>query len=240
MKPLFHNRIIPGRASPQKYHRGIRMLGSGGLFHFSIPGIISAHLCVLCAALFKTCSYTVCPVNTAAHPYQPKTQTTNMKKFLIIFLSFITCHSFAQTIPNFDIVKLEHATDYKTAEPIALQAATYLLTTPFEKNNANRLKSLSFIIKWMRGTPNYSFTMQDVAGKLLKGDDEFLGLYMVAMAKYALENKASSKDARLVKLNAITALLNYCENPGNNLRMTRQLKKLSEAKEKGQLEQAID
>ncbi|MBC7687400.1 MAG: hypothetical protein H7211_04395 [Aquabacterium sp.] len=163
-----------------------------------------------------------------------------MKKIVIIIITLINCNAFAQTVPNFDIVKLEHAPDYKAAEPIALQASTYLLTTPFEKSNKDRLKSLSFIIKWMSGTPNYSFTMQEVADKILKGNNDLLGLYMVAMAKYALENKASSKDPKLVKLNAITSLLTYCENPVNNLRMTKQLKKLAEAKEKGQLEQSLN
>ena len=59
------------------------------------------------------------------------------------------------------------------------------------------------------------------------------------MTKYTLENKAFAKDAAVVKLNAITTLLKYCENKDNNLKMSKQLKKLAEAKEKGQLEQAL-
>jgi hypothetical protein len=37
----------------------------------------------------------------------------------------------------------------------------------------------------------------------------------------------------------MTTLLNYCQDKNNNLRLTKQLKKLAEAKEKGQLEQAL-
>jgi hypothetical protein len=90
----------------------------------------------------------------------------------------------------------------------------------------------------MSGTPDYSFTLDQVAGKIIK-DNDLLGQYMAAMAKYALENKAASKNLKLVKLNAITSLLDYCENKDNNMKMTRQLKKLSEARAKGELEKEL-
>ena len=62
---------------------------------------------------------------------------------------------------------------------------------------------------------------------------------MYLLAKYSLDNKAISKDAKLVKLNALIILLDYCEVKENNIRMTKQLKKLAEAREKGQLEEAF-
>jgi len=91
----------------------------------------------------------------------------------------------------------------------------------------------------LTGTPDYSFTLDEAAGKLVKGNDNLLGLYTAAMTKYSLENKESSKDQKLVKLKALTSLLNYCEDVNNNIKMTKQLKKLSEAKAKGQLEQSL-
>ena len=62
---------------------------------------------------------------------------------------------------------------------------------------------------------------------------------MAAMTNYSLQNKVLAKDEKLVRLNAITLLLNYCENTGNHMKMSKHLKKLSEAKEKGELEQAL-
>jgi uncharacterized protein YjaG (DUF416 family) len=62
---------------------------------------------------------------------------------------------------------------------------------------------------------------------------------MAAMAKYSLDNKAVAKDGKLVKLNALKIVLDYCEVKENKVRMTKQLKKLSEAREKGQLEEAF-
>lgn len=162
-----------------------------------------------------------------------------MKKIIIIIFAFCSSYINAQTLPNFDLIKLEKASDYKAADPLALQTATYLLSNPFKKDNLDRLNSLRFISKWMNGTPDYSFVFGEVAGKIGKDNIDLLGFYMAAMAKYTLENKAASKDAKLVKLNALILLLNYCENKDNNIKMSKQLKKLSEAKEKGQLDQSF-
>lgn len=162
-----------------------------------------------------------------------------MKKLIVIFLVFLTTHSFGQTIPDFDQIKLEKATDYKAADPFALQTSNYLLSTPVKKNDINRQKSLQFIIKWMSGTPDYSFNITDAIDLIGKGNTDLLGIYMAAITKYSLENKAAAKDPKLVKLNAMTMLLNYCENKNNNLKLTKPLKKLAEAKEKGELEQSL-
>ena len=72
-----------------------------------------------------------------------------------------------------------------------------------EKDNLDRLKSLQFIIKWMSGTPDYTFTLDNITSKVTKGNDDLLGIYMACMVKYCLENKASASDEKLVKLNSI-------------------------------------
>ena len=163
-----------------------------------------------------------------------------MKSIIFVLLAFCSIQSFCQGLPIFDNIKLEQKSDFKAAEPYALEASTYLLSTPNKKDDLDRLKSLQFVIKWMSGTPDYLFTLDDVAGKIIKGnEEELLGLYMAAMTKYSLENNNSSRDVNLVKLNAMTLLLNYCEVPGNHIKMSKNLKKLSEAKVKGQLEQEL-
>lgn len=120
-----------------------------------------------------------------------------------------------------------------------MQAANYILSTPFEKNDVTRLKSLQFVMKWMTGTPDFLFSLDEAATKMAKGNDEVLGLYVVCMTKYCLQNIDASKDEKLVKLNAIKMLLAYCENSNNNMKLTKQLKKLSEANQKGELEKEL-
>jgi hypothetical protein len=162
-----------------------------------------------------------------------------MKKTILVLLVFYTGCSLAQSLTNSDSIKLESTWDCKAAERYALEASNYLFSKPFEENDVHRLKALQFIIKWMAATPDYKFTMDEVAEKLVKGSDNLLGLYMGAMTKYVLETKNASKDNAVIKLNAITTLLNYSENPSNKIKMTRNLRKLSDARAKGQLEQAL-
>lgn len=162
-----------------------------------------------------------------------------MKLLCMIFFGFCCLNTNAQTVPNFDLIKLEKPADFKAAEPFILQTSTYLLSSPFKSDNKDRINSLEFIGKWMTGTTDHSFIFIGVPEKVGKGNNDLLGLYMAAMAKYTLENKAAAKDAKVVELNAFTMLLNYCENKDNNMKMSKQLKKLSEAKQKGQLEEAL-
>ena len=161
-----------------------------------------------------------------------------MKISLVIVTLLFSIRAFAQTLPNFDAIKLEKAPDYKLAEPYALQTANYLLSTPFKKEDKDVMNSLRFMGKWMNGTPDYSFSVADMEDKIGR-DNDLLGLYMISKAKYILENKANAKDPKLVKLNAVILLLNYCSKKENLIRMTKQLKKLAEAKEKGELEKAL-
>jgi len=161
-----------------------------------------------------------------------------MKISLVIFTLLFSISAFAQTLPNFDAIKLEKAPDYKLAEPYALQTANYLLSTPFKKENKDVMNSLRFMGKWMNGTPDYSFSVADMEDKIGR-DNDLLGLYMISKAKYILENKANAKDPKVVKLNAVILLLNYCSKKENSIRMTKQLKKLAEAKESGELEKAL-
>jgi hypothetical protein len=161
-----------------------------------------------------------------------------MKLITLILALLLSKLTFAQSLPNFDIIKLEKASDYKPAEPFALQTANYILSHPFDRNNKDLMNSLQFISKWMNGTPDYSFAAFDMEEKI-GSDRDLLGLYMIAKAKYILENKANAKDAKLVKVNAVTLLLDYCSKKDNLVRMTKQMKKLAEAREKGALEQAL-
>lgn len=157
---------------------------------------------------------------------------------IILFCSSVN-RGLTQTLPVFDLIKLEKTSDYRKAEPFVLQTANYLLATPFKSEKPDRLKSIQFLIGWMTGTPDYSFTLDETTSKIFKGNDDILGIYLAALAKYALENKDSAKDAKHLKLNAVILLLNYCENKNNNMRMTKQLKKLSEARASGKLEEAL-
>lgn len=162
-----------------------------------------------------------------------------MKVLGVVVMLFFSALSFGQTMPDFEMIRLENASDYKKAQPFAMQTAMYLLSTPVEKKNAdNRQKSIEFLYKWMSGTPDHSFVQEEMFEKVGKDNKDILAIYIASMVKTWLEPGAN-KDAKLVKLKAINMLLDYCSHKDNNIKMNKQVKKLVEARQNGTLEQLL-
>lgn len=160
-----------------------------------------------------------------------------MKKlFFGLLFGFVSTLSFAQALPDFASIKLEKKEDFnETSDNAALQASNYLLNTPLDKNNIDRLKALQYIIRWMSGTPDYMFALDEQATKFAKKNDDLLGLYMAAMTKYVLENKADAADQNKVKLNAVKLIVAFAKDERNNVKINAELKKAIAADEKGEL-----
>jgi hypothetical protein len=160
--------------------------------------------------------------------------------FLGLLLGFLFNCSFAQSLPALEGIRLEKKEDFNsTADNAALQASDFLLSTPLDKNNVDRLKSLQYVIKWMSGTPHYTFSLDEQATKFAKKNDDLLGLYMAAMTKYVLENKADARDQNKIKLNAVKLIVAYARDERNKVKIGSELKKVMEADDKGQLSEYL-
>lgn len=141
-----------------------------------------------------------------------------------------------QQLPDFDSYNLEEAASFNPqTDKAALQAATYLLSTPVTADKDQRQKALVFLITWMTNTPDYSFSIYPTITKVTDGNSEILGLYMAAMAEYALEHPGSLEDGDTVQLEALKMLIDYAENRKNGLKMTSGLKQAAKADKKGNL-----
>ena len=160
-----------------------------------------------------------------------------MKKFFFgLAFGLAVSFSFSQDLPDFDAIRLEKAGDYNAkANDAALQAAEFLLSTPLDPDNLDRLKSMQYMITWMSGTPDYSFTLDEHATKFTKNNDDFLGLYLAAMTKFMLENKDDAADENKVKLNAMKLVIAYAKDKNNKVKVNGELKKAIEAEDKGKL-----
>jgi hypothetical protein len=160
-----------------------------------------------------------------------------MRKFILIPAFFVSSLiTSAQSQPDYTSIKLEAKEDY-TAETdrSALLAATQILSTPANDKNLSRLAAAQFLIRWMTGTPAYTFSLDDRAGKFAKED--LLIVYMAGMAKYCLEHPTESKDQKKVQLHAIQSLLGHCQQ--FDVKMSAELKRLRSANEKGELEKYL-
>jgi hypothetical protein len=162
-----------------------------------------------------------------------------MKKLFIFFLLIISVGTgFAQTLPKFDQYKFNTTSDYKLADSAVLQTANFLLSTPIDQNNPTRIKAGQFVMRWMEGTPDYTFSLEQNAIKYLSGNVDLMLLYMTSMAKYALETK--STDVKVITINGVKTLLAYVNNPTSNVKKDKNLKKLSDANDRGNLEDLLN
>jgi hypothetical protein len=157
------------------------------------------------------------------------------KIFLLIAAALFFCNSsFAQSL--YSDIKLEQKEDYKLAEPTVLKATNYLFTSKYDKDDLERLYAIEFIMKWISGTPDFNFELDEKFTKPFLYETDLLGLYMGALAKYVLEHKEQAKDATTINLNAVKLVIDYSSKPANNLKQTGELKKMATALKKGELE----
>lgn len=163
-----------------------------------------------------------------------------MKRFLLILSLFLTAFcSYAQDFSALEQVVYKEKTEYRAYQPQIQECANYILSVPVQQDNPNRAAAMRALIVWMTGTPDHTFIVDETASKLMEKNDDVLGLYFAAMTKYMLENTDKTADPKEVKYNTVVSLLNYCENPTNNVRMTKGLKKAIAEKNKGKLREYL-
>lgn len=156
-----------------------------------------------------------------------------MKQILLFALAAFICLS-ASSQSSYSSLKLETSSDFKQAETQVLKAADYLFTTKFDEEDLERLYATEFIIKWMAGTPDYTFELNEKFSKAFAGNPEILNLYMSALAKLALEHPEKAKDGNYLGYNAVKMVIEYSNKSSNNLKQTTELKKnVGSFKERG-------
>jgi len=109
-----------------------------------------------------------------------------MSKFLfLLFFSGISTFSVCQTAYPYQDIKLEKPGDYKATEPLALSAASFLLTSPFKPDDINRNRALNFLSNWITGAKGFEYNLK---GKIeeISYDRDLLALYIAGIIKYHL------------------------------------------------------
>jgi hypothetical protein len=160
-----------------------------------------------------------------------------MKKLLLSFLIvFAFSNGYCQGTNDVDYNKytFEDPADFKSAEPDVVKLATVMLNSDITKAELDRLNAMQFLIKWMEGTPDYSFKI-DKSYSLMGNDVQAQGLYMFALAKYRIENPTVTTD-QAINTGVWKTIITTLESPGTNVKITSKLKKLLEANKKGELE----
>ena len=155
-----------------------------------------------------------------------------------LFLSFLfLCSSlivFSQDFSSLQNVTLEDYEQYKSAEQEVIECCDYLLSNPYDKKDVNRLYAAQFLLKWMEGTPEYTFEINDEAMTLTNGKTELLQIYLAALTKTRLTIKDGSVSKEELNEKSKSLFIEYCSDSNNGIKLTKELKKVLKS------EQAID
>ncbi|OHX66356.1 hypothetical protein [Flammeovirga pacifica] len=145
-----------------------------------------------------------------------------MKKQLsFLLLLFISLHSFGQE----EFVALEKKEDYKKAEPIVQNVVDFLLSNPTTFKEEVRKAGYAFVIKWMSGTPDHTFSISAEGMNLLNSDEDYLAMYMAAQTKFAFDNLDKKLTPVEIEKGGIVLFFEYCANPVNEMKFTKGMKK---------------
>jgi hypothetical protein len=150
-----------------------------------------------------------------------------MKK--IIFIALITLTStmsFAQNFSELANSEFKSKESFKSAESQVLTCANYLFTTPTNQAELNRLNAMKYIMKWMEGTPDYTFELGEKVLKLTNEDTNLLSLYMAAMSKVVLENTAGKLNSDEIYNQSEKILVKYCAGADNKIKPSKKIKQL--------------
>ncbi len=157
-----------------------------------------------------------------------------MKSILTTCITFLSIAlSYSQNFQELGQYEFSKVESYQTEQPKVLECANYLFNTPSDKEELNRLTATQYIMKWMEGTPAYTFQIGPEALELTKGNSDLFALYLAGLTKTVLEYNGTDELSSTAIHNASEQLLvEYCSNPANNIKPSKKIKKLIKQKKK--------
>lgn len=164
-----------------------------------------------------------------------------MKKTTILFFAFALMGTWVQAqFSHLKDVKLQSADDFNEYAEQVLDCSDYLLLTPYDKKDSERQVATDFVIRWMQVAPQFSLNISENIKLLTEEKEDLLGLYITCFAKQVLENKENHVNDKLLENNTINLFLDYCANPLNKIKLTKEMKKVIELKDSGKLASLTD
>jgi len=151
----------------------------------------------------------------------------------VAFISNLT----AQDYSKLDRIILKDKNDCAKNEDLVLECCNYIIGSTINKidRDENRAKAIQFVMRWMEVTPDYSFLIDESMMEVTASNPSLLGIILVSMSKYVLENKDGSDDPNDIKYNAFLTFIKYIENPDNGVSITSELKELIKARDENNL-----
>jgi hypothetical protein len=114
-------------------------------------------------------------------------------------------------------IQFNCSADYSNAENMVLNCVEYLTSNSLDITNINSGHAETFLLRWMNGTPDYSFSMNQTVCKIMESNISLLSIYIAFFAKYVIENKNRLKNENEICNDVISSLLDYCKNYNINM-----------------------
>ena len=163
-----------------------------------------------------------------------------MRKSFVLPLLLFTTTLLAQNPEEWQALEFNNKEDYKASEGKILDCANFILGVPAEASDPARQSALNALSKWMSGTPDHTFIIDESVGKLMEKNEAVLSIYMASMAKYVLENNGKNPTPTEIEYNAFQTLLTYSEDLNNKVPQSKELKKAIAANKKGKLKEYLE
>jgi hypothetical protein len=156
-----------------------------------------------------------------------------MKKIILtLILNLFIISLFGQDYSKLSNETFKSPQSYKNGEEKVLECSNFILNNPYNKNDLNRLNALQYILKWMEGTPDYTFSIGEESMKLTKGKPELMSIYFAAMVKIVLENPDLKSNNNEIQQKAKEKIVEYCSNSENGIKPTKEIKKILKQRRK--------
>jgi hypothetical protein len=159
--------------------------------------------------------------------------------FTCLLLLFAAIEIQAQSLPEFDHIRLSGRKDFKQADSTISQLSAYLLSIPIDRDTTTRINAAGFLMQWMEGTGEYTFVINENNTRAFINNTNLMAVYMAALCRTALQHKPGTS-SKTVTLDGTKRLISYINDPANNVKMTPEIRRLSDADKMGKLESFLN
>ncbi len=158
-----------------------------------------------------------------------------MKQFVIIFLLVIGSGNIisSQNFSSLQDVKFEDSEMYEEYIDQVFDCCYYVVQTPYDKKDDERVAAVDFITRWAKGAPLYNIEISERVKLLFEEREDLISLYSGCYLKLVLELEET--DVNIIEEKAIESVIKYCSNDQNKLKMTKGMKEFAELKTTGDI-----
>ncbi len=132
-------------------------------------------------------------------------------------------------------VELEGKEDFEEFSETVSDCCNYLLLTPYDKKDEQRIVATSFVKKWVIKHPDVEFVVGQKVMDLTEEKEELIDIYLVCVAKNLTNTEIHIENNVKLEELALLSFIEYCGKPMNKMKLTKEIKNLIELNNNGDL-----